>query len=78
MEVLNKIKQWAGALADVGISVAALAIVVEVLGLGNMPFMPQGLSVVDNVSSMLAGLGAQGVIGLLAVWILWAIWHNKE
>ena len=77
MEVLNKIKQWAGALADVGISVAALAIVVEVLGLGNMPFMPQGLSVVDNVSSMLAGLGAQGVIGLLAVWILWAIWHNK-
>ena len=77
MEVLNKIKQWAGALADVGISVAALAIVVEVLGLGNMPFMPQGLSVVDNVSSMLAGLGAQGVIGLLAVWVLWAIWHNK-
>mgnify|MGYP001164003038 CR=1 FL=1 len=78
MEVLNTVRSWAAALANVGVSLAALAIVAEVLGLGNMPFMPQGLSVVDNVSSMLAGLGAQGVIGLLAVWILWAIWHNKE
>ena len=77
MEVLNKIKQWASALADVGISVAALAIVVEVLGLGNMPFMPQGLSVVENVSSMLSTLGAQGIMGLIAIWVLWGIWNRK-
>ena len=50
MEILNKVKSWAGALADVGLSVAALAIVIEVLGLGNMPFMPEGMSVVDNVT----------------------------
>ena len=77
MEVLNKIKQWAGALADVGISVAALAIVVEILGLGNMPFMPQGLSVVENVSSMLSTLGSHGIMGLIAVWVLWGIWNRK-
>jgi hypothetical protein len=77
MEVLNKIKQWAGALADVGISVAALAIVVEVLGLGNMPFMPQGLSVVENVSSMLSTLGSHGIMGLIAVWVLWGIWNRR-
>ena len=77
MEVLNKIKQWAGALADVGISVEALAIVVEVLGLGNMPFMPQGLSVVENVSSMLSTLGSHGIMGLIAVWVLWGIWNRK-
>lgn len=77
MEILNKIKGWAGALADVGVSLAALAIVLEVLGLGNMPFMPQGMSVVDNVSAMLAGLGSQGVMGLIAVWVLWAIWQKK-
>ena len=77
MEVLNKIKQWAGALADVGISVAALAIVVEVLGLGNMPFMPQGLSVIENVSSMLSTLGSHGIMGLIAVWVLWGIWNRK-
>jgi hypothetical protein len=77
MDILNKIKGWAGALADVGVSLAALAIVLEVLGLGNMPFMPEGLSVVDNVSAMLAALGAQGVMGLIAIWVLWGIWNRK-
>jgi hypothetical protein len=33
MEMLNKLKAWAGALADVGVSLAALAIVLEVLGM---------------------------------------------
>lgn len=75
--MLNKVKSWAGALAEVGVSLAALAIVLEVLGLGNMPFMPEGLSVVDNVSAMISGLGSQGVIGLIAVWVLWAIWQRK-
>lgn len=77
MEMLNKVKAWAGALAEVGVSLAALVIIAEVLGLGNMPFMPQGLSVVDNVSAMIAGLGSQGVMGLVAVWVLWAIWNRK-
>ena len=78
MEILTTIRGWAAGLADVGVSVAALAIILEVLGLGNMPFMPDGMSVVDNVSAMLAGLGAQGIMGLIAIWILWAIWHRKD
>ena len=77
MEMLNKVKAWAGALAEVGVSLAALVIIMEVLGLGNMPFMPEGLSVVDNVSGMVASLGSQGVMGLIAVWVLWAIWNRK-
>jgi len=77
MEVLNNIKGWAGSLADVGVSLAALAIVAEVLGLGNMPFMPEGLSVVDNVSAMISNLGAQGVMGLIAIWVLYSIWQRK-
>lgn len=77
MEILNKVKSWAGALADVGLSVAALAIVIEVLGLGNMPFMPQGMSVVDNVTAMLGSLGSEGIMGLIAVWVLYEIWNRK-
>ena len=77
MEILTKIKSWAGALADVGVSIAALLIVLEVLGMGEMPFMPGDISVVDNVSAMLASLGAQGVIGLIAIWILYSIWQKK-
>ena len=71
MEVLNKVRAWAGGLADVGVSLAALAIVLEVLGLGNMPFVPQGLSVVDNVSAMLNSLGSHGIMGLIALGVLW-------
>ena len=77
MEVLNNIRGWAGSLADVGISLAALAIVAEALGLNNMPFMPEGMSVVDNVSAMISGLGSQGVMGLIAVWVLYEIWNRK-
>mgnify|MGYP005691408093 FL=1 len=77
MEILNKVKEWAGALAEVGVSLAALVIIAEVLGMGNMPFMPEGLSVVSNVSAMVESLGSQGVIGLIAVWVLWAIWNRK-
>ena len=70
MDILTKIKSWAGALAEVGVSIAALLIVLEVLGMGNMPFMPGDISVVDNVSAMLASLGSQGIIGLIAIWVL--------
>tara|TARA_B100000424_G_scaffold192118_1_gene149725 strand:+ start:1281 stop:1520 length:240 start_codon:yes stop_codon:yes gene_type:complete len=77
METLSTIRGWASSLADVGVSIAALAIILEVLGLKNMPFMPMNWSVVDNVSGIIAGLGSQGVMGLIAIWILWAIWHRK-
>ena len=77
MEVLNKVRAWAASLADVGVSLAALAIVLEVLGLGNMPFVPQGLSVVDNVSAMLNSLGSHGIMGLIALGVLWGIWSKK-
>ena len=77
MEILNKVKGWASALAEVGVSIAALAIILEVLGLGNMPFMPSDMSVVANITAMLRALGSEGVMGLIAVWVLWAIWQNK-
>ena len=76
MEMLNKVKAWAAALAEVGVSVAALAIILEVLGLGNVPFMPE-MSVVANVTAMLGSLGSEGIMGLIAVWVLWAIWNHK-
>ena len=76
MEVLNKVKEWAGGLANVVISIAALMIVVEVLGLGAIPFFPE-VSVVANVSAMLGTLGAEGLMGLVALWVLYAIWDKR-
>ena len=76
MEILNKVKGWAAGLAEVGISIAALMIVVEVLGLGAIPFFPE-TSVVANVAGMLSTLGAEGLMGLIAIWVLWGIWNRK-
>ena len=76
MDIINKIRGWAAGLADLGISIAALMIVAEVLGVGSIPFFPE-VSVVSNVSGMLATLGAEGLMGLIAIWVLYAIWQRK-
>jgi len=76
MEILNTVKSWAASLAEVGVSIAALMIVLEVLGIGMIPFIP-ATSVVANVTAMLATLGAQGIMGLVAIWILWNIWERR-
>ena len=77
MEILTKVRSWAGGLADLGVSIAALAIVIEVLGLGSMPFMPAEMSVITNISNIMTNLGSQGVIGLVAVWILYEMWQKR-
>ena len=76
MDIINKVRGWAAGLADLGISIAALMIVVEVLGLGSIPFFPE-VSVIANVSGMLSSLGAEGLMGLIAIWILYTIWNKK-
>ena len=77
MEIISKIKSWAAALADVGVSLIALGIVLEVLFSGqNVPFWPN-ISVIDNVQSIIAGFSAQVLVGLVAVWVLYSIYTKK-
>ena len=76
MDILKKIKGWAAGLADLGLSIVALLLVVEVLGLGAIPFFPE-TSVVSNLSAMLGTLSAEGLMGLIAIWVLYAIWNRK-
>ena len=76
MDIITKVRGWAGALADLGISLAALMIIAEVLGVGSIPFFPE-VSVVSNVSAMLGTLGAEGLMGLIAIWVLYTIWNKK-
>ena len=77
MDILKKIKGWAAGLTDLGLSIVALLLVVEVLGLGAIPFFPE-TSVVTNVSAMLGTLSAEGLMGLIAIWVLYAIWNRKQ
>ena len=77
MEILNNIKTWAKGLADVGVSLIALGIVLEVLFNGQgIPFWPN-ISVIGNVQNIIAGFSAQGLLGLVAIWILYHIYNKK-
>ena len=77
MEILNNIKTWAKGLADVGVSLIALGIVLEVLFNGQgIPFWPN-ISVIGNITGIVAGFSAQGLLGLVAVWILYHIYNKK-
>ena len=77
MDIAMKIKGWAKSLADVGVSLIALGIVLEILFKGqNVPFWPN-VSVIGNVQGVLQGFSDQGLIGLVAVWILYHIYSRK-
>ena len=77
MDIMMKIKGWAKGLADVGVSLIALGIVLEILFNGQgVPFWPN-VSVIGNVQGVLAGCSDQGLVGLVAVWILYHIYNRK-
>ena len=77
MDYLSKIKGWAKGIADVGVSLIALGIVLEFLFNGQgIPFWPN-VSVIGNVQGVLQGFSDQGLIGLVAVWILYHIYNRK-
>ena len=77
MDAISKIKAWASALSDVGVSLIALGIVLEVLFAGqSIPFWPD-ISVIGNIQNIIAGFSAQGLVGLVAVWVLYSIYTKK-
>ena len=77
MEFLKKIGGWANQLTEIGISVIALGVVVEVLFNGaNIPFWPE-VSVVDNIMGILGGLSNEGLLGLVGAFVLYNILKNK-
>ena len=73
MEFLTKISTWAKQLTEVGISVIALGVVLEVLFKGAViPFWPE-VAVVDNIMGILGGLSNEGLLGLVGAFVLYHI-----
>ena len=77
MEILTKIGSWANKLTEIGLSVIALGVVLEVLfgGVG-IPFWNE-ISVIDNIMGILGGLNAEGLLGLVGAFILIHILKKK-
>ena len=77
MDILAKIKSWAAAIAEAGVSLIGLGIVLEILFNGmNIPFWPE-VNVTQNILGLLSNFSDQGLVGLVAPAILWHIWNKK-
>ena len=77
MEILTKIGSLVNKLTEIGLSVIALGVVLEVLfgGVG-IPFWNE-VSVIDNIMGILGGLNAEGLLGLVGAFILIHILKKK-
>ena len=77
MDIIKSVKAWASALTEMGVSLLALGIELEVLFSGqNIPFWPD-IKIIDNVISIVTALSAQGLVGLVAVCVLYHIYNRK-
>jgi len=75
MDALHTVKNWVGALTDLGLMLLALAIVCGLLVGANVPFFG---GVVTNMMGMVGDLGKNGLVGLIALGIiLWLFSHRK-
>lgn len=78
MDILAKIGSWAKGLTEVGMSIIALGVVLEVLFGGvSIPFFPN-MSIVDNLMGILGTLSGEGLLGLVGAFILYRILTKKD
>ena len=77
MDFLSKIGSWANQLTEVGVSLIALGVVLEVLFKDAIiPFWPE-VSVVDNIMGILGSLSNEGLLGLVGAFVLYHILKKK-
>ena len=68
MHWINSVGGWVGSLAELGISIIALGVVLGIL-FDDIPFLP--VDVTGNVIAFVNALGSQGLVGLVALGIIW-------
>ena len=77
MEYLNKVKAWASSLADLGVTLLALGIVLEVLFKGqSIPFLSQ-TNIIGNITQLVKTFSTEGLVGLVAIFVLYNIYKKK-
>ena len=73
--MIDNILSWIRSITEVGISIIALGVVLQVLFGAAVPFL--GLDVVGSVVALVKQLGSEGLVGLVSIWVLWAIYSKK-
>ena len=75
MDTLQTVKNWIGALTDIGLMLLALAIVAAVLVGPQLPFFG---SVVGNLVALITDLGKAGLVGLFALGFIVWLFANRR
>ena len=75
MDMMAKLRGWIGGITELGLSIIALGVVLQIIFGTNVIFMP--IDILGNVIGFVKVLGAEGLVGLVALWILWGIYSKK-
>ena len=78
MHFIDTVRRWVGSLAELGIAIIALGVVLQVLfgdSSGAVPFLP--MDVLGSVVGFVDALGSQGLVGLVALGILWWAYNKR-
>lgn len=77
MDLLKQIGSWVDTLTQIGISLLAFGVVLEILFGGmKIPFWPE-VTIVDNIMGILGGLSAEGLLGLVGAFVLYHLLKKK-
>ena len=74
--MLDKITSGAAAATAIGISLISLAIVLQVVFGGSVPFM--GGDVIGTIIGIVHQLGDAGLVGLISAGILWKLLTSDD
>ena len=75
MDIVAKLRGWIGGITELGLSIIAIGVVLQIIFGTNVIFMP--IDILGNVIGFVKVLGAEGLVGLIALWILWGIYSKK-
>jgi|TARA_R110002074_G_scaffold166722_8_gene327506 hypothetical protein len=72
--MLDNILRWVSGATTAGISLIALAIVLQVVFGGSVPFL--GGDVIGTIIGIVAQLGDAGLVGLISAAVLWKMFSK--
>jgi ABC-type enterochelin transport system permease subunit len=75
MQFLTEIKKWIGEVTEILLLLIAVAIAVEILFGGTVPFFG---GVVANLTGLIDSLGENGFVGLIAMAIIFFLFYRRK
>ncbi len=75
MQFFVEIKKWLGEIIEILLLLIAVAIAVEILFTGTVPFFG---GVVANLTGLIDGLGENGLVGLIALTIIFYLFSRRK